>query len=222
MRQEEAAIAAQFIFENLDLKDLSVCVNFGSGDVTRLLAKKPWIEDHIFFPLRREGVRIVHVDQLRCAGVDIICDLGAPQAFDFLDQFQTPRLLILANVMEHLGQELRDQILPRIHAAMRVGDALLVTVPFDYPYHPDPIDTMFRPDPPDLMRRAPLNWVGQAIVEAGSFRQEFDQMSIFKRARKLIRPLWPFQSISSWRKSLRVKWLFRPYRVTVVLGIKTA
>ncbi len=41
MRQEEAAIAAQFIFENLDLKDLSVCVNFGSGDVTRLLAKKP-------------------------------------------------------------------------------------------------------------------------------------------------------------------------------------
>ena len=221
MRQEEAAVAARFIFENLNLKKLSICVNLGSGDVTRLLERKPWIEDYLFSPLRQEGIRIIHVDRLPSANIDIICDLGSPQAFDFLDQFQAPRLLILANVIEHLERELRDNILSRIYSSMRVGDALLITVPYDYPYHPDPIDTMFRPDPSDLIKGVPLTWVGQEIVQAGSFLQEFNQMSFFKRARKLIRPLWPLQSISSWRKSLRIRWLFKPYRVTVVLGIKT-
>lgn len=221
MRQEEAAVAARFIFENLNLKKLSICVNLGSGDVTRLLERKPWIEDYLFSPLRQEGIRIIHVDRLPSANIDIICDLGSPQAFDFLDQFQAPRLLILANVMEHLERELRDNILSRIYSSMRVGDALLITVPYDYPYHPDPIDTMFRPDPSDLIKGVPLTWVGQEIVQAGSFLQEFNQMNFFKKARKLIRPLWPLQSISSWRKSLRIRWLFKPYRVTVVLGIKT-
>lgn len=220
MRQEEAVAASQFIFESLKLKEFRVCVNLGSGEVSRLLEKKPWVEDQIFSPLREKGIRIIHVDQLRCQGVDIFCDLGSPHAFDFLDYVEAARLFLLANVMEHLEPELRDQIIPRIYSAMRVGDALLVTAPFDYPYHPDPIDTMFRPGPSDLIRRAPLNWVREAIVEAGSFRREFDQMNGWKKVRKLIRPLWPFQSISSWRRSLRIKWLFKPYRVTVVLGIK--
>lgn len=220
MRQQESEVAAKFIFGRLDIHDFRVCINLGCGDIESLRKKKPWIDEQIFDRLRNAGLRVINVDQSKHAGVDVVCDLESADAFEFIFKLPAPRLLILANVVEHLPESSRDQILRRLCSSMRAEDALLITAPFDYPYHPDPIDTMFRPSPPELAKTIPLKWIEQTIVSAGSYKQEFLSMSPLKQLRKLIRPFWPLQSSGSWRRSLRILWLFKSYRITVMLGVK--
>jgi hypothetical protein len=220
MRQQESEVAARFIFSRLDIQEFKVCINLGCGNIEDLRKKKPWINNHIFDRLRQAGLRVINVDRSNYSGIDVVCDLDSSDSFDFLTGLPAPRLLIFANVVEHLSESSRNHILGRLYSSMGVGDALLVTAPFDYPYHPDPIDTMFRPSPPELAKAIPLKWIEQTIVSAGSYKQEFLSMSPLKRLRKLIRPFWPLQSFGSWRRSLRILWLFKPYRITVILGIK--
>lgn len=138
----------------------------------------------------------------------------------FVSVTQGPRLFVLANVLEHIPVNAREELVNKIYRSMSTGDALLITVPFDYPFHADPIDTMYRPSPSELSLLAPLNWTEQLIVTSGSYKEEFLKMGFLKRIRKLLKPLWIFQRPSKWKENHRLFYLFKPYKVSLAFGVK--
>ena len=139
---------------------------------------------------------------------------------NFVDTLEKPRLFILANVLEHIPSFAREEFLNKIYLKMDKGDALIITVPNDYPYHADPIDTMYRPHPDDLVAIIPLDWRERHLIVSGSYREEFLRMGVFKRVRKLLKPLWILQKPTKWLENHRLLYLFKPYKISIVFGVK--
>lgn len=218
MRLEESEEIAKILSNYKNY--FKVCLNLGSGDIVHLTNSKPWVDKNVFAALSMEGVKIIHVDAFNFPGVNLVKDLSLPDALDFVTTTDAPRLFILGNVLEHIPANAREGLINKIHSAMSIGDALLITVPYDYPFHADPIDTMYRPSPQELTLLAPLIWKEQLIVISGSYKEEFLSMGILKRVRKILKPLWIFQKLSKWKENHRLFYLFKPYKVSVVFGIK--
>ena len=74
-------------------------------------------------------------------------DLSKAHSLSFCDKLKGSKLFILANVLEHIPKKAHAEFLKKIYSKMKTKDGLIITVPYDYPYHADPIDTMFRPPP---------------------------------------------------------------------------
>ncbi len=70
---------------------------------------------------------------------------------------------------------------------MKSGSILLVTGPYQFPYHEDPIDTMFRPTPEELRHEfSGLQYIQGEIVKCGRYRdlvwqKLFNKESVYKK-----------------------------------------
>ena len=117
-------------------------VNVGSHTEQFRAHEQPWIDRHIYAPIRARGRKVVHLDIKAAPGVDLIGDLTDP---DFLAEVETMQFrgAFCANLMEHVPN--RAEIGRAVVGAVQPGGYLLVSCPNVFPYHPDPIDTMFRP-----------------------------------------------------------------------------
>jgi hypothetical protein len=195
-------------------------INLGSGNVEQLKKTKPWVSKNVFDLFKKQKAKILHVDAENFPGVDIVQDLSQPNSLVFCDSLKGSKLFILANVLEHIPKKAHAEFLTKIYSKMKSKDGLIITVPYDYPYHADPIDTMYRPSPNELKKLLPLTWLKGEIVIAGSYKDEFRRMNILKKFRKLLKPLWIFQKPSKWLENHRLFYLFKPYQITIAFGIK--
>lgn len=220
MRLEESETIRKILDKYARPLAFKTAINLGSGDVDRLIKSKGWVENNVFLPLKSSGVKVINVDARQFPGVDFVRDLSLPDGLDFVDETSGPRLFILANVLEHIPRSACSNLLNKIYSKMSKGDALIVTGPYDYPYHADPIDTMYRPSPEQLAGFIPLDWKEKHLVVAGSYREEFSRMSFSKKIRRLLKPLWIFQKPMKWLENHRLFYLFKPYKISVVFGIK--
>lgn len=203
----------------VNLSNFAYVINLGSGNVGQTLQRKPWIERNVFQPMRALNLRIINVDLFAFPGVDIVADFASPQALDFLDGIPNPKLIILANVLEHIPAKTRENIMALLDEKMRPGDALLITAPLAYPYHPDPIDTLYRPSPRDLQRTIPLKWIAAVEIECGSFGSDLKGMSTLKAIRKLLKPFFPIMAPKKYLSAVHhLCYLSRPYVISAVLG----
>ena len=193
-------------------------INLGSGNVEKLNRDKPWVSKHVFNLLEKS--KILHVDAEDFPGVDIVQDLSQPNSLSFCDNLKGSKLFILASVLEHIPKEAHAEFLKRIYSKMKSKDGLVITVPYDYPYHADPIDNMYRPSPNELKKLLPLIWLEAEIVSAGSYLEEFMRLNTLKKIRKLLKPLWIFQKPSKWLENHRLFYLLKKYQITIVFGIK--
>jgi hypothetical protein len=124
-------------------------------------------------------------------------------------------------VLEHVPKKSVKIILNKIFKAMNKGDFFLITAPYSYPYHPDPIDSMYRPEPEVMAELIQLTWLDMKIIECGSFKEEFNKMSLSKKIRKLLKLFFIFQSINNYlRNAHRLIYLFKSYKITMLLGKK--
>ena len=201
-------------------KHLKYIINLGSGNVEQLKKTKPWVSKNVFDLFKKQKAKILHVDAENFPGVDIVQDLGQPNSLVFCDSLKGSKLFILANVLEHIPKKAHAEFLMKIYSKMKSNDGLIITVPYDYPYHADPIDTMYRPSPNELKKLLPLTWLETEIVSAGSFKEEFSHMNILKKIRKLLKPLWIFQKPTKWLENHRLFYLFKTYKITIVFGTK--
>ena len=217
MRFEESLKIQNIIKKH---KPFANIINLGSGNVEQLKKTKPWVSKNVFDIFKKQKAKILHVDAEGFPGVDIVQDLSEPNSLSFCDKLKGSKLFILANVLEHIPKKAHAEFLKKIYGKMKSKDGLMITVPYDYPYHADPIDTLYRPTPEDLHKLLPLTWLEGEIVSAGSYREEFRHMNILKRIRKLLKPLWFFQKPSKWLENHRLFYLFKNYRITIVFGIK--
>jgi hypothetical protein len=217
MRFEESLKIQNIIKKH---KPFANIINLGSGNVEQLKKTKPWVSKNIFDVFKKQNAKILHIDAEDFPGVDIVQDLSKANSLSFCDKLKGSRLFILANVLEHIPKKAHAEFLKKIYSKMKTKDGLIITVPYDYPYHADPIDTMYRPPPNDLKRLLPLTWLAGEIVTAGSYREEFRRMNTLKKIRKLLKPLWILQKPKKWLENHRLFYLFKKYQITIVFGIK--
>ncbi len=128
---------------------MSPLLNVGSATSEFREQMQPWIDQSIFAPLRRRGVPVDHLDIQGGDGIDIHGDLTDDSFMAGLAS-RGYRSLLCCNLLEHLPDP--AAICARLELLVSVGGYLVVTVPFRFPYHPDPIDTMFRPELVDLVQ----------------------------------------------------------------------
>jgi hypothetical protein len=151
-------------------------------------------------------------------GVDIAGDM-----FDSDCQRRLARhnfkFALVTNLLEHLHPEQRKEVCPIVSSIMDKQSSLVITVPFSYPYHPDPIDTMFRPEPTEVAHIFPnFELVSNAIVSSDTYLQVLHKMRAGKVAKSVLRLFAPFYKFDHWLGCMHnLVWLYRPYSVSCIV-----
>lgn len=145
--------------------DLFPMLNVGSQSRRFREQQQPWLDHYIFGPLRQRG-QVVHSDIQHEEGVDLVGDLTDDA---FREQLRALRFrsVVCTNLLEHV--EKRAQIAATLTEVVEPGGRLFISVPYRFPYHPDPIDTMYRPTPEELAGLFPGTVVQSgAVVPCGT------------------------------------------------------
>jgi hypothetical protein len=141
-------------------------LNLGSQTGEYRRTEQPWLLRYVFEPLQRRG-KVVHSDLQSGEGIDLSGDLSDPA---FREQLKGMRFqsIVCSNLLEHVVN--RDEFVRHITPILPAGGLLFVSVPYRFPYHPDPIDTMYRPTPDELAALFPgTEVVDKAIVRCGTY-----------------------------------------------------
>jgi len=195
-----------------------VVLNLGSGSRRFREVSKPYIDAGIFDPLRRRGATVVHADLKHEDGVDVSGDLFDPGIQARLRALQ-PDVVLACNIFEHLDAGLRRRFPAVLDSLLPAGAVLVITAPYSYPYHADPIDTLYRPSPAEICRLFSGDEVVDAtVMKSSSYGAEFVHGGPLRMVRKLVRLLFPFVRPKRWLSHAhRMLWLFRPYLLTGVV-----
>jgi len=146
--------------------ELFPLLNVGSQSVRFREQEQPWIGRYVFAPLSKRGGKVVHTDIRQEEGVDLAGDLTDPT---FLMQLRSLRFrsVVCTNLLEHV--ERPERIAATLAEVVEPGGRLFVSVPYRFPYHPDPIDTMYRPAVEELASLFPGAVIRQGeIVRCGT------------------------------------------------------
>jgi len=121
---------------------LSPMLNVGSSTLEYRTIVCPHIEQVLLGPLRDRGVRVLHIDLKASNGVDIVGDI-----IDRAVRSQVTALGVKSILCNNLLEHVED-----VHETCRAlaemcppGGNLCLSVPYAFPFHPDPIDNGFRP-----------------------------------------------------------------------------
>jgi hypothetical protein len=215
---------AEYIGETLaalETRSISPVLNLGSSTEQFRQTTKPHIHKHVFQPLLDRHVSVVHADLKAERGVDISGNIFAEDTQARLRLVQ-PRLIMCCNMFEHVKD--RIALSQAIDGLAGKGDYVLVSVPYSYPLHLDPIDTYFRPSPEQLCRLFPnFRLLQGKIIDSTTYLQDIALNArrgeeLLKLGKRLITFFYPFYPPGEWRRRHhRLSWLFRRYKITVVL-----
>lgn len=214
MLQEEAEWLGDVIY-HADASIMFPMLNVGSSTQAFRTKVQPWIDRYVFAPARERGMHVIHMDMKAAPGVDIVGDL-ADAATAMSLKTRKIRSALCSNLLEHV--EDRERISALIESVVPPGGYIVVTCPYQYPYHPDPIDTRYRPTPAELaslFKQSRL--VSGEIVDCGTHLGRLVRNPA-ALLRTVVRLFTPFYRPSSWLSTLRAQsWLFRTFRVSCVI-----
>lgn len=217
LRLEAAELAR--LLTRFPAEALSPCLNLGSGTRGFREMQQPYIQNLLFEPLVRHGIRIIHADLKAGDGIDVSGDVFDAGVQARLRQL-APRSVICSNMLEHVRD--RPALATICRSLLAPGGVIAVTVPRSYPYHSDPIDTLYRPTPEEIAGLFPdfvLRY--RHVVSDGSFREQLSKtrgglaVGLSKWALRLMSP---FYRPSAWLSYVHATfWLWRPYQVSVAV-----
>jgi len=141
------------------IKRNTVVLNIGSSTQDFLNNEQSYIITNVINTIKQHGCNLINIDIKDGEGVDMVGDV-TNAAFTATLKSLNPSLIICANLLEHL--ESRDNFIKGLINLLDKNTFLIVTVPYVFPFHADPIDTMYRPDIAKLAK----DFNGLAIVEA--------------------------------------------------------
>lgn len=204
-------------------------LNLGSSTELARTVQQPHMEDFIFKPLHNIGAEVLHCDIIQDPGVDLVGDLTNEEFVEQLKEMNFD-IVLCCNLLEHLLD--RSLLLKSIDKIVPKSGYLLVTVPYHYPYHYDPIDTMFRPSVEELVNYFPgFECVDGKLLSASRIQQMEDGTQKYQRnyAQMLkdnpqltilliIRLLFPFYKPKIWWYTFtHLVMMFRPFQATCIL-----
>jgi SAM-dependent methyltransferase len=122
--------------------------NIGSStDYFRKIIQ-PHIHHNIIDTLETNGWKVLNVDMKQEDGVDLVADVtNTSFASPFKHRFA---LTICTNLLEHV-QDI-NLVVSNLIAITRPGGHILITVPYKYKIHLDPIDNGLRPTPQEIYK----------------------------------------------------------------------
>jgi hypothetical protein len=199
----------------IGVHDLSPLLNVGSSTQYFRTVVQPYIDALVFKPCRDRGVSLNHLDLVNAAGVDLVGDLTDP---DFTAQLgnKAYNFVLCSNLLEHVRNP--SDICSTLVKIVSPGSYLLVTVPYAFPYHPDPIDTMFRPDVAQLTALFPgtRSLVGE-VIDCGTPWDLLDH-NLLVLLGKIVRLFIPFYHHRTWIGTKNVlSWWNRRFSVTCLM-----
>ena len=150
--------------QSLDLSDIDTILDIGSSSLHYRTVEQPYIEKNVFFPLKQKGCKVIHLDCKKEDGVDIVCNIKNLSKLK-----QEYRVILCTNLLEHT--EDRNKVIEDIIGLVKKGGYVLATVPYDFVYHKDPVDTMFRPSNKELeeaFSNFDMSVIASEIIEAPS------------------------------------------------------
>jgi SAM-dependent methyltransferase len=140
-----------------------VIANFGSSTLYFRTVKQPHIHKYIIHPLKKKNWQIINIDIKKEEGVDVAADI-ADAAFG-KEYSNTFSLTLCTNVLEHV--ENISAVVNNLLAVTKKNGYILVTVPYKYRLHYDPIDNGFRPKPAEivsLFKKGSVNVLRSRII----------------------------------------------------------
>jgi SAM-dependent methyltransferase len=219
MLPAEAKVIGNLLAQ-LPLDKVSPCLNLGSSTAEFRTVRQRYINDDLTAPNEMRGVKFIHADMKKEPGVDFAGDIFDPEYRAALAAMK-PASLLCCNMFEHVTD--RPMLAKICQQIVRPGGYVIISVPCSFPYHIDPIDTYFRPNPAELALLFPdSQLVDAAVVVDGTYWEELRQQTATQRSLTILKlilhvPL-PFIRWEMWKcKMHRLFWLFRPYRVSVIL-----
>jgi len=219
MLREEATWLANNIY-SLNPEGVFPLLNIGSSSQEFREQEQPWIDQLLFKPAREKGYSVIHTDLKNDVGVDLIGDLSDRA---FLEKLSTMKIksVLCSNLLEHLLN--KEELCENISSIIPIDGYLFVTVPYEFPFHRDPIDTMFRPNIDQLSQLFPdLEVVRGEIVSGGKLITATSVPPLLYLMAMVIRLLLPIYQPLRWLDSLRYSlWLFRDISATCIVLQKT-
>lgn len=194
----------------------SPVANVGSSTLEFRTLRKPHIEQLLLKPLREAGFEFVHIDIKAAPGVDMVGDLTDPH---FLAEVQARncKSVICSNLLEHLPE--RQGVIDACQSMVRGDGVMIMTVPYSYPYHPDPIDTLYRASPEQLAAEFPeLEMTTGIVLRDGTALREAFAKGLLNGL--LYVPMALARVARFWRPRIalaqahQLTWLFRQYAIT--------
>lgn len=170
--------------------------NVGSSTAYFREVMQPHIHELIFKPLLQNGHTIFHVDFKKDDGVDLVADITKPEfAADYQNAFD---MILCTNMLEHVVDI--NAVVQNLYAACTHNGYLLITVPYKYRKHLDPIDNMFRPTPAEIV----------ALFKPGQVKSKAEQIITINnrddyKKRKSHYPLWGYREIVAYHLGIRSK-----------------
>ena len=145
----------------------ALVLNIGSSTKEFIEITQPYIKANLFDEFAKKNCIVKNIDIKQADGVDFVGDVTDPSFINQLKQ-QNASFIICSNLLEHLAE--RTAFCEALVKIMNSDTKLIISVPYHFPYHEDPIDTMYRPDLNELQLAFPsLKLVEGQIVDCGSY-----------------------------------------------------
>lgn len=193
-RQE--AIWVGDLLNSINTIEKPAIANIGSSTALFREVLQPHIHNYIFKPLLQKNYTIYHVDVKADDGIDMVADITQPVfATQHTNAFD---IVICTNMLEHV--EDINAVVQNLYAACRNNGYILITVPYKYKKHLDPIDNMFRPRPSEitaLFKEGQVKQVAEKIIT-------ITERNYYKKKRSHY-PLWGYREVAGYYIGMRFK-----------------
>lgn len=226
---EEAKWIGKEIVSICEREKYTRILNVGSSSSDLRNISQSHMLEYIFSPLEKMGIKIIHTDIKDAEGVDVVGDLTDLKFIDKLSE-DPYDVVMCTNLFEHVVDP-RPLFQPIVEI-IKPGGYLIVSVPYKYPYHPDPIDTMYRPDIKELFKNfSSLKFIKGDILEGRRVnvmsngkkyfeRNCFEMLLHNKRLLfiSILRIFLPFYKFKIWKNNFySFSHLFVRFSVTCVI-----
>lgn len=126
-------------------KELGSIIELGSSSYFFRKFRQPWIDNYIFNPLSKRGLKVTHTD--------LELDVESHSFSKNIKKYGDFNSFFICNLLEHLNDY--KIATKNIIATVPKNGYLFVSVPLVFPYHPNPIDNMYRPTISELKELFP-------------------------------------------------------------------
>ena len=142
----EEALWVGNVLEKLGNIPEKIIANIGSSTSIFRKQIQPHIQEYIFSPLEKSGWQVIHIDIKNEDGVDLVADITDKHFGDtYANRFP---VVLCTNMLEHV--EDIPLVVSNLYKVCQNNGYLVITVPYKYKKHLDPIDNMFRPTPAEI------------------------------------------------------------------------
>jgi len=203
MLVEEAKWIREQLINSFKKEDFPI-LNLGSSTEEFRTKSQKHIQNEIFSYLEKNNFKVIHCDIKKSNGIDIVGDINNKKFREKIKKLNI-KSVICSNLLEHVSNPL--EICKSINEILPKNGKLILTTPYQFPFHKDPIDTMFRPTINDLkVMFKEFDMISEKLVVS---KNNF--FKILKSNKKyfflmILRWLIPFYKFSEWK--LFVKDLF--------------